>query len=119
MFNFGQVNLKFSTDSSSVEGKTELVTSFSVSSQLITSANATKTHLLFTSNESAQTICVCLRSSNEAQQSYDLVQIWNASVLNPNNFIEISKEASGCTLVKEVRRIRRTNKYELIELVKD
>jgi hypothetical protein len=90
------VNLRFSIDSTSVEGTSELLTSFQISSKQYSYPAWKKTNVLFTSSESAQTVCVCLRSTD----GKDVVQIWQVAALNPNSFIDISKEP---VLLKEVQ----------------
>lgn len=108
-FFFLKVNLKFSIDSNTIEGNTELLASLDISSspqQLGNnkSSRIKKQRVVFTSNESAQTICVWLRSDASGNGndggSEDIIQIWKASALNPNSFIELAKEtATGCTLL--------------------
>lgn len=91
--------MKFSIDSNSVEGSAEMVTSFDISTSRFQPTNAYKTRVQFTSGESAHTICVCVHSK---ETNCDVIQIWRAAALNPNSFMEISKEAAACVLVREI-----------------
>jgi hypothetical protein len=101
-----KVNLKFSTDMSSIDGSTELIATLNLQPTgiLDTAITASKTKLLFTSNESAQHFCVTFRSTTTLNTTTtDTIQVWQPSQLNQNLIGSFDLNISNnehCTLIK-------------------
>lgn len=93
-----KVNLKFSNDYTSIEGTSELLATINVYNDSMTN----KTHLMFTSNESAQYFCVSQRSN---QTNCDIVQVWRPAHLNQNMIgsFDINMSNDQCTLIKTIQ----------------